>query len=66
MKLTYNQYNNDIITACQRVIESGAKFDSVFGIPRGGFYPAHIVAKILNLPLTLDPEKVTTETLLVD
>lgn len=66
MKLTYNQYNSDIITACQRVIESGAKFDSVFGVPRGGFYPAHIVAKILNLPLTLDPEKVTTETLLVD
>lgn len=66
MKLTYEQYNADIKSACDKAIKSWKHFSNVFGVPRGGFYPAHIAAKIMGIPLTLNPSEVNGSTLIVD
>lgn len=45
------------------IILRNKRFDSVFGIPRGGIIPAAIIARKLDLPLVLYPGK---NTLVVD
>lgn len=42
------------------------KFDSIYGIPRGGLVPAVILSHKFNAPLILDPKLITKDTLVVD
>ena len=64
MNLTHKQYQRDILTAAKKVTK---KYVNVFGIPRGGNYPAAIVAKKLGIPQVFDPKEIVKgKTLLVD
>lgn len=66
MNLTHAQYEKDILRAADRAA-GNARFTSVFGIPRGGHYPAAIVAKALGVPQVFDPKRIQRgKTLLVD
>lgn len=64
MKLTHNEYHNAIICLAERV--ANFPIDSVFGIPRGGYYPAAKIAVYLKKKLILDPDDITERTLIVD
>ena len=64
MTLTHKQYQKDIIAAAKKVTK---KYANVFGIPRGGNYPAAIVARELKIPQVFDPKEIVKgKTLLVD
>ena len=64
IKITHKQYEDDIIKLIQQVKHLPCL--SVYGIPRGGHYPAAVIAKHMNLKLVLDPEKIDEWTLIVD
>lgn len=64
MNLTHKQYQQDILAAAKKV---NRKYVNVFGIPRGGHYPASFVARELKIPLVFDPKEIVKgKTLLVD
>jgi uncharacterized protein len=42
------------------------KFNSVYGIPRGGLVIAVKLSHLLNIPLVLDRDDITRQTLVVD
>lgn len=64
--LTHAQYEADITKAATKVKASGRAYANVFGIPRGGHYPAAVIARILGLEQVFDPQRIGRETLLVD
>lgn len=67
MNLTHAQYEKDIIAAAEKVAAGKTRFTGVFGIPRGGHYPASIVSQFLGVPHIFDPKKIQKgKTLLVD
>src|SRR3989344_5544025 len=47
----------------EQIIKSGAKFDGIYGVPRGGLVLAVYLSHKLNIPLILYP---TLNTLVVD
>lgn len=61
--ITMEQYKEDITTMAAAIQKSGLTFDGVYGIPRGGYLPAIIAAKVLNLPVLTE---YTKDTLIVD
>lgn len=61
--ITIEQYKEDITTMVAAIQKSGKTFDGIYGIPRGGYLPAIIAAKILNLPVLTE---YTKDTLIVD
>ena len=64
--LTYAAYEADIMKAVAKVLASGKHYSKVFGIPRGGHYPAAIIARHLNAEQVFDPSLIDKTTLLVD
>lgn len=68
MKLTHSDYKNYILTLAGAVRNNkrGYTYESVYGIPRGGQYPAVELAKELGLPCVTNPDEVTSKTLIVD
>lgn len=65
--LTHAQYEKAIVKAAEKVAAGKTRFANVFGIPRGGHYPAAIVARTLGIPQIFDPAKIRRgRTLLVD
>lgn len=66
MNLNHAQYQRYILAAVKKVKASGKKYTSVFGVPRGGHYPAAIVATELKVKQIFDPVKITKSTLVVD
>jgi GTP cyclohydrolase I len=65
--LTHSQYEKAIIRAAEKAASFKTRFANVFGIPRGGHYPATIVANSLGIPQIFDPTRIRKgKTLLVD
>lgn len=50
-----------------RIIREDKSIKSVYGIPRGGLFPAAMISEILDIPLILDKKKIKkNETLIID
>lgn len=66
MIITHEQYAADAVALANKVKASKRKFSSVYGIPRGGQYPAAILSRELGVPVILNPAEIDVDTLLVD
>lgn len=66
IRITHEQYKTDILAVAEQVKRSGKKYDGVFGIPRGGQYPASMVAQELGLKMVYNPAEVTPSVMVVD
>lgn len=58
---------DEIMDCCSRLAHFilEGKYNSIYGIPKGGIIPAVIIARKLNLPL-VESSEITTKTLLID
>ena len=54
-KITFEEYDNAISLLAQRIKASGKKYTAVYGIPRGGYYPAIQLSNILGIPVVTSP-----------
>lgn len=62
--ITHEQYKSDILKLEARIGDS--IFSSVYGIPRGGQYPAAMIAQDMGKRLIFNPSEINAETLIVD
>ena len=62
-QITFDQYNKDIELLAGRIRERGKKYQSLYGIPRGGYYVAIQLSGLLGIPVVNKP---TLSTLIVD
>ena len=54
-KITFEEYDNAISLLAQKIKASGKKYTAVYGIPRGGYYPAIQLSNILGIPAITSP-----------
>ncbi|MBQ3349192.1 MAG: GTP cyclohydrolase I FolE [Thermoguttaceae bacterium] len=64
--ITHEVYRQDIETVVQKIKAAGIQYSGAYGIPRGGTYPASMIARLLNIEQVYDPDKITPSTLIVD
>ena len=50
-KITFEEYDKAISLLAQKIKASGKKYNAVYGIPRGGYYPAIQLSNILGIPV---------------
>ena len=64
-KIDFEQYDKDIAALADKIKSSGKLYAAVYGIPRGGYYPAIKLSELLGIPVVsqLSPDK---EILVVD
>ena len=65
-KITHEEYRKDIETVVEKIKKTCKLYSGVYGIPRGGTYPASIIARMLNVEQVYDPEQIKPSTLIVD
>ena len=63
---TWEMFEYALLELEQNINRSEHKLDGVYGIPRGGLPIAVCLSHRLGLPLILDKDKITKETLIVD
>lgn len=66
MKKTIREYQIDIELLAAAIKRAGVQFDSIYGIPRGGYLPAIEVAQYFNKPVIINPAEISGATLIVD
>ena len=54
-KITFEEYDNAISLLAQKIKASGKKYQGIYGIPRGGYYPAIQLSNILGIPAVTSP-----------
>jgi len=67
--MTFQEYDiliEDLVKNIQEGIAGGLKVTKVYGIPRGGYYPAIKVANALGAEICVNTCDLTEETLIVD
>lgn len=53
IKISFEQYDEDISSLAQKIKQNGKSYKTVYGIPRGGYYAAIKLAEILGMkPVT--------------
>lgn len=65
-KITHDEYRTDIEAIVEKIKTTDKSYSGVYGVPRGGTYPASIIARMLNVEQVYDPEKIQPLTLIVD
>ena len=55
INISFNQYDHDIDTLIEKLKNNGISYTGVYGVPRGGYYPAIYIANALNLPILTQP-----------
>jgi hypoxanthine phosphoribosyltransferase len=63
---TIQEFEKDVEIIVRLIKERGLRFRNVYGPPRGGLVLGVYLSYRLNIPLLLDAEKVSRETLIVD
>ena len=63
---TYEQFENDCKKIVRWVKKNNLKFDSIYGIPRGGLIMAVRLSHLLDIPIILDQKGIYFKTLVVD
>jgi hypoxanthine phosphoribosyltransferase len=64
MKYTWNKFDEDVQKIAQRISPLWCK--NIYGIPRGGLVLAVKLSYLCDIPLLIDKEKITYDTLVVD
>ena len=64
--LSHEQYRTDIEAVAQKIKDSGNKYSGIYGVPRGGTYPAAMLAQMLAVKQIFDPADICAQTLIVD
>ena len=65
-KITHDEYRTDIEAIVEKIKTTDKSYSGVYGVPRGGTYPASIIARMLNVEQVYDPKKIQPSTLIVD
>ena len=65
-QITHSEYRTDIEAIVEKIKTTDKTYTGVYGVPRGGTYPASIIARELGVEQVYDPEKITDSTLIVD
>ena len=55
INISFNQYDKDIDILIEKLKNNGISYTGVYGVPRGGYYPAIHIANALNLPVLTQP-----------
>src|SRR5574344_473456 len=63
--MNYKEYDKAIDILAKRIADSGVHYVAIYPIPRGGYYPAIELSKILNLPIVTSDD-ITSDILVVD
>ena len=63
---TWIQFESDCKKLAGLIKKSGHKFNSIYGIPRGGLIMAVRLSHMLGLPLIMHDSNIGKETLIVD
>lgn len=66
MKKTIREYQIDIELLAAAIKRAGIRFDSIYGIPRGGYLPAIELGNIFRVPVIINPAEISGATLIVD
>ena len=66
MKKTIREYQIDIELLADAIKRAGIKFDSIYGVPRGGYLPAIELGNIFRVPVIINPAEISGATLIVD
>lgn len=66
IEISHKQYKSDIETLAQKIKAGGKEYSGIYGVPRGGTYPAAMLAQILGVRQVFDPGEITMQTLIVD
>lgn len=66
VKLTYEDYRQTCGKLAARIIDNGCEYNSIYPIPRGGYFAAIELSKHLDLPIIYEKERITENTLIVD
>ena len=64
--ISHENYRNAIDDLIRVIKTNGVVFNKVYGIPRGGYYPATVIAQAAGVPVILDEAKIDADTLVVD
>ena len=54
-KISFEEYDNAISLLAQKIKASGKKYQGIYGVPRGGYYPAIQLSNILGIPAVTSP-----------
>lgn len=65
-RYSYSRFESDVRRIVAHLQPELARFDDLYGIPRGGLTLAIYLSERLEKPLTLDPRRITRRTLVVD
>ena len=49
--IEYQKYDQDIMALAEKISQSGKKYEGLYPIPRGGYYPAIRLSQMLELPI---------------
>lgn len=63
---SWETFSKDCHKLALRIAPIKFNFSSIYGVPRGGLIVAVILSHLLNLPIVLDKNKITSHTLIVD
>lgn len=66
MILSHEQYKTDIEALAEKLKTIEKKYSGIYGVPRGGTYPAAMLCQILGIPQVFDPADIKPDTLIVD
>lgn len=66
IQITYSKLLRDVDKLAQKVEVSKKRYDSIFGVPRGGVPIAILLAKALNRTLLDNVNQISSNTLIVD
>lgn len=64
---SWDEYQRDIVTLAHRIREDlKAQPTAIYGVPRGGLVLAVSLSHLLELPMVLNRDEITPDTLVVD
>lgn len=66
--MDYKEYDSAISQLAEKINQHnvGGGLKNIYGIPRGGYYPAIKLSQLCNLPIITDEQQIDYTTLLVD
>lgn len=64
--ISHDNYRNAIDDLVSVLKGCGIVFNKVYGVPRGGYYPAVVISEAFNAQVILDEAKIDADTLIVD
>jgi GTP cyclohydrolase I len=64
--ITHEQYKADIETLAEKIKNAEKTYSGIYGVPRGGTYPAAMLSQMTGIQQVFNPAEITESTLIVD